>query len=77
MKLTVRKKLVATFLSVLLLFVVVSMLTYNRLEQIDKQYSDAMKEGFERINFVTNMQNAVLREQIAVRGFLINGSLKV
>jgi len=74
MKLTVRKKLVATFLSVLLLFVVVSMLTYNRLEQIDKQYSDAMKEGFERINFVTNMQNAVLREQIAVRGFLINGS---
>ena len=74
MKLTVRKKLVATFLSVLLLFVVVSMFTYNRSEQIDKQYSDAMKEGFERINFVTNMQNAVLREQIAVRGFLINGS---
>ncbi|MBB5355604.1 methyl-accepting chemotaxis protein [Anoxybacillus mongoliensis] len=73
MSLTVRKKLIATFLSVLLLFFVVSMLTYNRLEQIDEQYSNAMKEGFERINIVTNMQNAVLREQIAVRGYLING----
>ncbi|ACJ32723.1 methyl-accepting chemotaxis protein [Anoxybacillus flavithermus] len=73
MKLTVRKKLVATFLSILLLFVVVSMLTYNRLQQIDEQYSNAMKEGFERINVVTNMQNAMLREQIAVRGYLING----
>ncbi|CUA81178.1 methyl-accepting chemotaxis protein [Anoxybacillus suryakundensis] len=73
MSLTVRKKLIATFLSVLLLFFVVSMLTYNRLEQIDEQYSNAMKEGFVRMNVVTNMQNAVLREQIAVRGYLING----
>ncbi|KFZ42852.1 methyl-accepting chemotaxis protein [Anoxybacillus flavithermus] len=73
MKLTVRKKLVATFLSILLVFVVVSMFTYNRLQQIDEQYSNAMKEGFERINLVTNMQNAMLREQIAVRGYLING----
>ncbi|MCL6617711.1 MAG: methyl-accepting chemotaxis protein, partial [Anoxybacillus ayderensis] len=73
MKVTVRKKLVATFLSVLLLFIVVSMFTYNRLETIDKQYSEAMKKGFERITLVTNMQNAMLREQIAVRGYLING----
>lgn len=73
MKVTVRKKLVATFLSVLLLFVVVSMFTYSRLETIDKQYSEAMKKGFERITLVTNMQNAMLREQIAVRGYLING----
>ncbi|AKS37329.1 chemotaxis protein [Anoxybacillus gonensis] len=73
MKVTVRKKLVATFLSVLLLFIVVSMLTYNRLETIDQQYSEAMNKGFERITLVTNMQNAMLREQIAVRGYLING----
>ncbi|MGG6432702.1 methyl-accepting chemotaxis protein [Anoxybacillus sp. D401a] len=73
MKVTVRKKLVATFLSVLLLFVVVSMFTYNQLETIDEQYSEAMKKGFERITLVTNMQNAMLREQIAVRGYLING----
>ncbi|KFZ32558.1 hypothetical protein JS44_02095 [Anoxybacillus flavithermus] len=39
-----KKKLVATFLSVLLLFIVVSMFTYNRLETIDKQYSEAMKK---------------------------------
>ncbi|WP_461201475.1 methyl-accepting chemotaxis protein [Anoxybacillus sp. TBDG-1] len=73
MNLTVRKKLVSTFLVVLSVFIGVSILTYNRLEQIDEQYSRAMKEGFERINLVTNMQNAVLREQIAVRGYLING----
>ncbi|WP_241738879.1 hypothetical protein [Anoxybacillus flavithermus] len=57
----------------LLLFFVVSMLTYNRLQQIDEQYYNAMKEGFEQINIVTSMQNAALREQIAVEEYLING----
>ncbi|WP_339172745.1 hypothetical protein [Anoxybacillus sp. FSL W8-1294] len=47
MSLTVRKKIIATVLPVLLLFFVVSMLTYNRLQQIDEQYYNAMKEGFE------------------------------
>lgn len=73
MSLTVRKKIIATVLPVLLLFFVVSMLTYNRLQQIDEQYSNAMKEGFEQINIVTSMQNAALREQIAIEEYLING----
>lgn len=73
MSLTVRKKIIATVLPVLLLFFVVSMLTYNRLQQIDEQYSNAMKEGFEQINIVTSMQNAALREQIAVEEYLVSG----
>lgn len=73
MKLNVRKKLIAAFFSVLLLFSIVTATTYNRFGTIDRQYSTATTESFQRVNLVTEMQNAVLREQIAIRGYLVNG----
>ncbi|MCL6587397.1 MAG: HAMP domain-containing protein [Anoxybacillus sp.] len=73
MQLSVRKKLVATFFAVLLLFSTVTVITYSRFGTIDHQYSMMTTESFQRVNLVTEMQNAVLREQIAVRGYLING----
>ncbi|WP_445489820.1 methyl-accepting chemotaxis protein [Niallia sp. 03133] len=74
MKLNISKKLLLGFFSILLLLLIVSVLSFVEFTIVNDNYSSSIDESFNQINLVTDMENAVLREVIVVRGYLANGN---
>ncbi|MED3552799.1 methyl-accepting chemotaxis protein [Cytobacillus praedii] len=72
MRLNVRKKLMLGFLLIIMLLAIISTSSYLQYDTINSNYTDAIDDGLKKINLVSNMQEAVLSEQIALRGFIIN-----
>ncbi|WP_102272895.1 methyl-accepting chemotaxis protein [Cytobacillus massiliigabonensis] len=72
MRITVRRKLILGFLSIILLLVIISTSSYLQYDTINENYTEAIDDGLNKINLVSKMQEAVLSEQIALRGFIIN-----
>ena len=68
----VRKKLMLGFLLIIMLLAIISTSSYLQYDTINSNYTDAIDDGLKKINLVSNMQEAVLSEQIALRGFIIN-----
>ncbi|WP_186580483.1 methyl-accepting chemotaxis protein [Aquibacillus kalidii] len=73
MKFNLSKKLLAGFFSVLLLLAAVTVVTVIQFTTVDKNYSDSIDDSFKKLSILTDMENAVLKEQITVRGYLANG----
>ncbi|MFA9558505.1 methyl-accepting chemotaxis protein [Evansella sp. AB-rgal1] len=73
-KLTVARKLIIGFFTVLILFGIVSVITNNEFHDIDGDYTDSIEDRGLKLRLVTNMENAVLLKQIAVRGYLVTGN---
>ncbi len=72
MKLNISRKLLLGFFSVLLLLAAVSAITYVQFTKVDNDYSRSIDDSFAKVNLITEMENAALKEQIAVRGYLVN-----
>ncbi|MGN7401784.1 methyl-accepting chemotaxis protein [Cytobacillus praedii] len=72
MRMNVRKKLMLGFLLIIMLLAIISTSSYLQYDTINSNYTDAIDDGLKKINLVSNMQEAVLSEQIALRGFIIN-----
>ncbi|MER7813729.1 methyl-accepting chemotaxis protein, partial [Streptomyces sp900116325] len=74
MKMNVRKKLFAGFFSVLILLVIVTAITNYQFRTVDESYTEAIEDRFGNLNLISKMERAILEEQIALRGYLINGN---
>lgn len=72
MRMNVRNKLLLGFFSILMLLVLLSGATYFQYNTINSNYTVAINDGLEKINLVSKMQESVLSEQIALRGYIIN-----
>ncbi|TCJ01642.1 methyl-accepting chemotaxis protein [Cytobacillus praedii] len=72
MRMNVRKKLMLGFLLIIMLLAIISTSSYLQYDTINSNYTNAIDDGLKKINLVSNMQEAVLSEQIALRGFIIN-----
>lgn len=74
MKFNISKKLLLGFFAVLLLLATVSIITLVQFTTVDRNYSNSITDSFNKVRVITEMENAVLNEQIAVRGYLVNGN---
>ncbi|MGJ9385181.1 methyl-accepting chemotaxis protein [Salipaludibacillus sp. CF4.18] len=74
MRITIRKKLLLGFFSVLILMAVVSVITYSEFTTIDNDYSNSIDDRFTQMSIVNQMESAALKEQIAVRGYLVTSN---
>ncbi|WP_257391705.1 methyl-accepting chemotaxis protein [Mesobacillus jeotgali] len=69
---TVRKKLLTGFFSVLALLALVAVITNYQFSNMNGQYSSSINDRMEKMNLIVQMDNAIMREQLAVRGYLLN-----
>ncbi|MBP2240982.1 CHASE3 domain sensor protein [Cytobacillus eiseniae] len=71
MRMNVRKKLMIGFISVIMLLAIISSTSYFQYDSLNKNFTEAIDESLQKNKLVSAMQEAVLSEQIALRGFII------
>ncbi|MFE8698683.1 methyl-accepting chemotaxis protein [Cytobacillus sp. FJAT-53684] len=72
MRISVRKKLLLGFISIIMLIAIISTSSYYQYDIINRNYAEAIDEGLQKNKLVSEMQESVLSEQIALRGFIIS-----
>jgi methyl-accepting chemotaxis protein len=73
MKFSVRNKLLTGFFSVLALMAVVAVITNFEFSKMNSQYSSSINDRMEKLNLIVEMEDAVMREQLALQKYLANG----
>lgn len=74
MKMTVAKKLLGGFLSVLLLLGAVGIISFLEIGSVNTTYSNLMGDRVSKVLLVENLQKYQLKESNAIRGYLITGN---
>jgi methyl-accepting chemotaxis protein len=69
-KMTVRKKLLAGFFSVLALMALVALITNFQISRINSQYSTSIEDRMGKMNLLVDMKDAVMREQLALQKYM-------
>lgn len=70
----IMKKLILSFLSVILLLALISSITYFQFNRIDTSYYETIEENTEKVKFITYSLMENYKEQLALRTFLITGN---
>ena len=73
MRVTIRKKLIFGFLSVLLLFAIVAGISNVQLKRVDDQYTSLLNERVNQLILVKNFKEDLMIESNGIRGYLLTG----
>ena len=76
MKMTVKRKLLMSFSGVLALLAIVTGITFFQFNSVDDSYTNVIEDRVEKIVLSTKMVDAIRKEQIALRGYLVNDTDK-
>ena len=71
---SVRNKLLLSFSIILVLLVSISGFSYYKLNDMNEQYSSAIKDHLEKITLTSDLIDATTEKKEAIRGYLISGS---
>ncbi|MGG7621298.1 methyl-accepting chemotaxis protein [Bacillus coreaensis] len=74
MKINISRKLILGFSTVLLLLATVSIIAYVQFTIVDKNYKNVIEDSFKKTKLISEMENTILKEQIYLRGYLVNSN---
>ncbi|MFJ7748172.1 methyl-accepting chemotaxis protein [Peribacillus sp. NPDC097295] len=76
MKMTVKRKLLMSFSGVLVLLAIITAITYVQFNSTDDSYTNVIENRVEKIVLSTKMVDSIRKEQVALRGYLVNDTDK-